>query len=307
MSASAIPSATPGGRRTPPKPAWLKVRLPSGPDYFLVAGLVRKHALHTICQSARCPNAGECWSARTATFLLLGDVCTRACAFCAVSKGRPGPLDAAEPDRVAEAAATLGLRYVVITSVTRDDLADGGAAHFARTIAAVRARSPETRVEALVPDFGGDPASLDAVLAAEPDVLNHNLETVEGLYPLIRRPAGNYRRSLAVLERAHRAGATTKSGLMVGLGETAAEVRRALSDLRAAGCDLLTIGQYLRPAADCAPVDRFYTPEEFEALEREARAAGFADVAAGPLVRSSYRAGELYRAAREKGASPCAT
>ena len=307
MSASASLSASPGGRRTPPKPAWLKVRLPSEPDYFVVAELLKKHALHTICQSARCPNAGECWSGRTATFLVMGDVCTRACAFCAVSKGRPGPLDTAEPERVAEAAATLGLRYVVITSVTRDDLPDGGAEHFARTIKAVRARSPETRVEALVPDFGGDEASLDTVLGASPDVLNHNLETVEGLYPLIRRPAENYRRSLAVLERAHRTGAKTKSGLMVGLGETAEEVRRALTDLRAAGCDLLTIGQYLRPAADCAPVERYYTPEAFEALRREARALGFADVAAGPLVRSSYRAEELYRTVREKGPSPCAT
>ncbi|MDH4198296.1 MAG: lipoyl synthase [Candidatus Aminicenantes bacterium] len=307
MPASASLSAQPGGRRTPPKPAWLKVRLPSDPDYFFVAELVKKHALHTICQSARCPNAGECWSARTATFLILGDVCTRACGFCAVSKGRPGPLDPAEPEHVAEAAAALGLRYAVITSVTRDDLPDGGAAHFARTIKAVRARSPETRVEALVPDFGGDKAALEVVLAASPDVLNHNLETVEALYPLIRRPAESYRRSLAVLERAGLAGATTKSGLMVGLGETVAEVRRAFADLRAAGCDLLTVGQYLQPAADCTPVERYYAPEEFEALRREALTLGFADVAAGPLVRSSYRAEELYATAREKGLTPCAT
>ncbi len=287
--------------RTGAKPGWLKVRLPSDPECFRVSELVRTRRLNTICGSARCPNVGECWSARTATFLLLGDVCTRACGFCAVTKGRPAPPDAGEPERVAEAAAIMGLSYAVLTSVTRDDLPDGGAAHFAAAIRAVRARTPGIRVEALVPDFAGSPDALDLVLAERPEVLNHNLETVERLYPALRRPAPNYRRSLDVLRRAAGAGFVVKSGLMVGLGETADDLRRTLGDLREAGCRLLTMGQYLRPSAAHVPVDRYYRPEEFTAWADEARAMGFRDVAAGPLVRSSYHAERLHRSGRGEG------
>lgn len=282
------------GRRTASKPPWLKVRLPSGGDAFRVAEIVRRRGLHTICGSARCPNVGACWAERTATFLILGNVCTRDCGFCAVAKGRPAPLDPGEPGAVAEAVAELGLRYAVITSVTRDDLADGGAAHFVSTVRAVRARSPETRVELLVPDFGGNAAALDAVLDERPDVLNHNLETVEPLYPLVRRPAEAYRRSLRVLARAAERGALVKSGLMLGLGETPEDVRAALRDLRAAGCGLLTLGQYLRPGPDHAPVARYLTPGEFAALRDDALALGFLEAAAGPLVRSSFDAGRLF-------------
>jgi len=283
------------------------VRLPSHGEYFRVAGVVRAGGLHTICESARCPNIGECWEKRTATFLVLGDVCTRNCGFCAVAKGTPLPPDPGEPARVAEAAVRLGLRYAVITSVTRDDLADGGAAHFAAVIRAVREARPGTRVEALIPDFGGDGAALGAVLDASPDVLNHNLETTESLYPAIRRPRANYGRSLGVLAAAKARGARTKSGLMIGLGESEPDILRTFADLRRAGCDLLTVGQYLQPTAAHPPVARYYTPEEFEALAEEARRAGVREVVAGPLVRSSYEAGRLFDAVREKDGAPCAT
>jgi len=283
------------------------VRLPSHGEYFRVAGVVRAGGLHTICESARCPNIGECWEKRTATFLVLGDVCTRNCGFCAVAKGTPLPPDPGEPARVAEAAVRLGLRYAVITSVTRDDLADGGAAHFAAVIRAVREARPGTRVEALIPDFGGDGAALGAVLDASPDVLNHNLETTESLYPAIRRPRANYGRSLGVLAAAKARGARTKSGLMIGLGESESDILRTFADLRRAGCDLLTVGQYLQPTAAHPPVARYYTPEEFEALAEEARRAGVREVVAGPLVRSSYEAGRLFDAVREKDGAPCAT
>ncbi len=283
------------------------MRLPSHGEYFRVAGVVRAGGLHTICESARCPNIGECWERRTATFLILGDVCTRNCGFCAVAKGTPLPPDPGEPARVAEAAVRLGLRYAVITSVTRDDLADGGAAHFAAVIRAVREARPGTRVEALIPDFGGDEAALGTVLDASPDVLNHNLETTESLYPAIRRPRGNYGRSLGVLAAAKARGARTKSGLMIGLGESEPDILRTFADLRRAGCDLLTVGQYLQPTAAHPPVVRYYTPEEFEALAAEARRAGFREVVAGPLVRSSYEAGRLFDAVREKDGAPCAT
>lgn len=238
---------------------------------------------------------------------MLGDTCTRNCGFCAVTKGTPQPPDPGEPARVAEAAAALGLAHAVITSVTRDDLADGGAGHFAAVIAAIRAQSPGTRIEALVPDFGGDAAALEIVLAAGPDVLNHNLETTESLYPAIRRPRENYRRSLGVLAAAKARGALTKSGLMIGLGESEADILGAFADLRRAGCDLLTVGQYLRPTADHPPVVKYYTPEEFEAFAAAARRAGFREVASGPLVRSSYEAGRLYETARGKDGTPCAT
>lgn len=282
--------------KTAPKPAWLKVRLPSDPEFFQVSDLLRRKRLNTICQSARCPNAGSCWAARTATFLILGDVCTRGCLFCAVKKGQPAPPREDEPRGVAEAIASLGLKYAVITSVTRDDLADGGSSVFARTIEAVRQLNPAIRIEVLIPDFKGDGDALRAVLAARPDVLNHNLETTESRYPLIGRPTENYRRSLSVLKSAKKLGATTKSGLMVGLGEERDELIRTLADLREASCDLLTIGQYLRPGRDNAPVSRYYAPEEFEIMKGRALAFGFRQVEAGPLVRSSYRAREMWTA-----------
>lgn len=300
MNATARIPETRGGADAPRgtrKPGWLKVRLPADPDYFHVSGIVKEGRLHTICQSARCPNVGECWSRRTATFLILGDTCTRTCGFCAVRKGAPSPLDPDEPARVADAVVALGLGYAVLTSVTRDDLPDGGAEAFARTIAAVRSASPGTRVEALIPDFQGRAESLDAVLAARPDVLNHNLETTEALYPRIRRPEAHYRRSLGVLAAAKARGAVTKSGLMIGLGEREEDILRTMSDLRRSGCDLLTVGQYLRPAPENAPVAKYYTPREFEQLRDIAMDFGFLDVVAGPLVRSSYNADRLFQAA----------
>jgi lipoic acid synthetase len=296
-----------GGATATQKPAWLKVRLPSHGEFFRVAGMLRSGRLHTICESARCPNVTECWERRTATFLVLGDTCTRNCGFCAVAKGKPLALDPDEPARVADAVASLGLAYAVVTSVTRDDLADGGAAHFAAVIRAIRAKSPATRVEALIPDFGGDEAALGTVLEASPDVLNHNLETTESLYSAIRRPKDNYRRSLGVLSSAKKRGALTKSGLMIGLGENEADILRTFADLRRAGCDLLTIGQYLQPTAAHPAVAKYYTPEEFEAFAAAARRQGFLEVVSGPLVRSSYEAGRLYEAVRPKDGVPCAT
>ena len=274
--------------------------MPSHAEFFRVADILKGERLNTICRSARCPNIGHCWERRTATFLILGTTCTRTCGFCAVAKGVPALPEPDEPERVAEAARSLGLRYVVVTSVTRDDLADGGAAHFARTIRAVREANPAAKVEALVPDFGGDAGALDVVLEAGPDILNHNLETVEALYPRIGRPLGNYRRSLGVLAAAAAAGARTKSGLMLGLGEGPDDVDRSLADLRRAGCGLLTLGQYLQPSAANPPVSRYYPPREFDALRERALAMGFLEVAAGPLVRSSFEADRLYEAALER-------
>jgi lipoic acid synthetase len=282
------------------KPDWLKVRLPSHGEFFRVSDILKSKHVHTICRSARCPNIGHCWERRTATFLILGDICTRNCGFCAVAKGTPAAPDPGEPVRVAEAASALGLKYAVITSVTRDDLPDGGSAHFERTIRAVREASPGTKVEALIPDFGGDEMSLETVLAAGPDVLNHNLETVESLYPKIRRPQENYRRSLGVLAVAKERGARTKSGLIIGLGEESRDVLQAFADLRQAGCDLLTVGQYLQPAAANPPVEKYYAPAEFAALRETALGLGFEEVVAGPLVRSSFEAGRLYETVRER-------
>jgi lipoyl synthase len=284
----------------------LKVRLPSDGEFFRVAEIVRSGGLHTICQSARCPNIGACWERRTATFLILGDTCTRDCGFCAVAKGTPLPPDPGEPDRVAAAVASLGLAYAVVTSVTRDDLPDGGAEAFAAVLRAVRATSPATRIEALIPDFGGDTAALEKVLAVRPEVLNHNLETTESLYPAIRRPRENYRRSLGVLAAAKARDSLTKSGLMIGLGESETDILRTFADLREVGCDLLTVGQYLQPSAAHPPVARYYTPEEFEALATAARRLGFREVVSGPLVRSSYEAGRLYEAVHPKDGAPCA-
>lgn len=261
---------------------------------------MRKKGLHTVCRSARCPNIGECWSQKTAAFMILGNVCTRTCAFCAVAKGSPAPPDPDEPASTAAAVRTLGLRYAVITSVTRDDLSDGGAGHFAAAVRAVRRACPETRVEALIPDFGGDAKALETVLEAGPDALNHNLETVESLYPAIRRTPENYRRSLGVLATAARRGVLVKSGLMVGLGESEEDLLRSFADLRSAGCDLLTIGQYLRPSKAHVPVSRYYPPAEFERLRTSALAFGFRDVASGPLVRSSYFAEKLFLSSKRK-------
>ena len=281
-----------------PKPAWLKVRLPTHQNFFYVSDLVKKHRLQTICQSARCPNIAECWAERTATFLILGDTCTRHCAFCAVKKGTPVAVAADEPNQVAQAVATLGLDYAVITSVTRDDLADGGASIFSKTIKAIRTIGG-AKVEALIPDFGGDERALDIVLEAKPDILNHNLETPERLYPEIRRPLANYRRSLAVLERAQFKGAETKSGIIIGIGETGEDILQTFHDLQSAGCDLLTIGQYLQPTTASAPVRRYYSPREFEELRAVALGIGFKEIESGPLVRSSFHAHGLYKASQK--------
>jgi lipoic acid synthetase len=284
-------------RSTAGKPPWLKVNLPQDSNFFSLSSVLKKHNLNTICRSARCPNIGECWSKKTAAFLILGDTCTRACRFCAVRKGTPLPPDEDEPDELAKVVTELGLAYAVVTSVTRDDLDDGGARHFARTIRAIRSASPGIRIEALIPDFKGDASALEIVLEARPDVLNHNLETTAALYPLINRAPRNYGRSLDVLAMAAAKGAVTKSGLMLGLGETQEEILESFSDLRRAGCLLLTLGQYLQPTPLNSPVEKYYPPREFEQLRNIALDFGFRDVAAGPLVRSSYFAERLYRAA----------
>jgi lipoic acid synthetase len=267
------------------------VRAPGGPDFAETTATVQELGLHTVCQEARCPNLGECWGHKTATFMLLGDTCTRNCAFCAVRHGRPLAVDPGEPARVAAAVERLGLRHVVVTSVNRDDLPDGGAAHFAATARAVKERVPACRVEVLVPDFQGDGAAVEAVAVSPIDIFNHNLETVPRLYKRVR-PGARYERSLGVLEaaRAARPPLRTKAGLMLGLGEAEDEVIRVFGNLRAVGCDILTLGQYLRPSADHLPVERYVRPEEFAALGRRALALGFRHVESGPLVRSSYHA-----------------
>ncbi len=277
------------------KPHWLKLKLPSGPAYEEVRSLLRSGDLHTVCQEARCPNQWECFSCRTATFLIMGPRCTRNCRFCAVEHGPLGPPDPDEPIRVAEAAERLKLRYVVITSVTRDDLPDGGAGFFAETIRAIRERIPEVLVEVLVPDFQDDPDAIRTVVAARPDVLNHNVETVPRLY-LSVRPGAVYRRSLDLFRTAGEFDSSVplKSGLMLGLGETQPEIRETLRDLLDAGCRMLTLGQYLQPSAHHLPVDRFVTPEEFDSWKEKALAMGFTQVASGPLVRSSYHAKDLF-------------
>ena len=279
------------------KPAWLRRRLPSGPEYERLRTLLRDHHLTTVCQQALCPNQFECFGRGTATFLLLGERCTRTCRFCAIGHGPLGPPDPDEPQHVAEAVRLLGLRYCVLTSVTRDDLADGGAAHFAAVVRAVRVVASDTRVELLIPDFQGNAQALATVLAVAPEVLNHNLETVPRLYAAAR-PQAIYERSLELLGRVRATAPATvsKSGIMVGLGETRAELRALFADLRTADCDLLTIGQYLQPSRDHLPVTRFVPPEEFAELRGEALALGFRAVAAGPFVRSSYQAETLYRA-----------
>ena len=286
--------------QTKKKPSWLKVKLPTSQNFFQVSHLVRGKRLHTICQSARCPNIGECWSQRTATFLILGDICTRNCAFCAVDKGDPLPLSSEEPHQVADAVVSMGLRYAVVTSVTRDDLPDGGASVFAETIKAVKNRVPSVKVEVLIPDFKGDEKALRKVINARPDILNHNLEVPEALYPRINRSKENYRRSLKVLERTAQMGAVTKSGLMVGLGEKRKDILQTFSDLREAGCALLTIGQYLQPSRAQAAVHRYYTPQEFLRLKQRALDRGFRAVESGPLVRSSYMAHKMYMSSKSE-------
>jgi lipoic acid synthetase len=276
-------------------PAWLKVKLPGAGRYYDVRRRLARLDVRTVCQDARCPNAAECWGCGTATFMILGETCTRGCRFCAVSSGRPsGPPDEGEPRRVAEAAAQLELAYVVLTSVDRDDLPDGGAAHFVHTVAAIRRRLPGAIVELLTPDFGGDEAALRAVATSGAHVLGHNLETTRELTPRVRDPRCDYELSLRVLERLHALGPRllTKSSLLVGLGETDEQLERALDDLRAVGVDWVTLGQYLRPTRGHAPVRRYVEPGAFERLGRLARDKGFALVSSGPLVRSSYRAGE---------------
>jgi len=282
---------------TPPRvsrPEWLKVRVPGGENYSELKRLMRGLALHTVCESARCPNVAECWSHRTATFMILGELCTRRCGFCAVPKGKPrGDVDWTEAERVAEAAEEMGLRYIVVTSVDRDDLPDGGAGIFAKTIEALRRRIAGCKVEVLIPDFRGSEAALEIVLAARPDVLNHNIETVPRLYGVARR-GSRYERSLGLLRRSRQIAPEipTKSGLMVGLGETFEEILEVLGDLARVGVEIVTIGQYLRPSGDQLPVARFYTPEEFLALKLQGRRRGIRHVESGPLVRSSYHAHE---------------
>lgn len=275
------------------KPEWLKVRAPGSPAYTRLKGLMRELNLHTVCEEARCPNIGECWHHGTATFMILGDVCTRACSYCAVSHGKPGPIDPAEPERVAAAIEALDLAYVVITSVDRDDVPDGGASIFAETIRRTRARLGRCRIEVLIPDFHGNEAALHTVLDARPDVLNHNTETVPRLYRRARS-GGRYARTLELLERSRQYAPDipTKTGVMVGLGEEHDELVSTFQDLRAAGCEILTIGQYLRPSQAHAPMARYYHPDEFRVLKRIALELGFVHVESGPLVRSSYHARE---------------
>jgi len=286
---------TPSTAREPriPKPEWLKVRAPGSPSYTRLKGLMRDLNLHTVCEEAQCPNIGECWNHGTATFMILGGICTRACSYCAVSHGRPDAVDDAEPARVANAIKTLDLNYVVITSVDRDDLRDGGASIFADTIRETRARLPECRIEVLIPDFQGREESLHAVLDARPDVLNHNTETVPRLYRMARS-GGRYSRALELLERARKYAPDipTKTGLMVGLGEEHDEIVATFRDLRGVDCQVLTIGQYLRPSPAHAPMTRYYHPDEFRALKAIALDMGFVHVESGPLVRSSYHAHE---------------
>ncbi len=273
------------------KPPWLRTRAPGSAAYQETRAIVKEHKLVTVCEEAACPNMGECWAERHATFMIMGEICTRACAFCNVATGRPNPLDDDEPTRTADAVAKLGLRHVVITSVDRDDLSDGGAAHFAQTIEAIRRVSPNTTVEILTPDFLRKDGAWEVVVAAAPDVFNHNLETVPRLYLPIR-PGARYFHSLRLLHRVKELNPAifTKSGLMVGLGETREEIMQVMDDMRAADVDFITIGQYLQPTRKHAPIDRFWTPEEFEQLEAIARSKGFLMVSASPLTRSSHHA-----------------
>lgn len=273
----------------PLRPEWLKIKIPSGEEYARLKQLITGRNLHTVCEEARCPNMAECWNAGTATFMILGDVCTRSCGFCNVKTGRPTWLDKDEPKRVAEAISTMKIRHAVITSVNRDELPDGGAEIFAETIRQTRLVNPGITIEVLIPDFQGDKSALDLVLAENPDILNHNTETVPRLYRAVR-PQAKYERSLQVIAWAKEAGLTTKSGIMVGLGETPDEVIQVMRDLHSAGCDIMTIGQYLQPTKDHLPVHRFVHPSEFAMYTTVGKEIGFRIVESGPLVRSSYHA-----------------
>lgn len=273
----------------PRLPAWFKVNAQTGPDYLEIRQTMDRLQLHTICEEARCPNRWECWNARTATFLILGDICTRRCHYCSVETGRPPAIDRSEPRRVAEAVQALGLRHAVITSVNRDELPDGGATVFADTIRQTRTLSPDCTIEVLIPDFEGNAAALATVCAEQPEILNHNIETVPRLFPSLR-PQGKYHQSIELLGRAKQQGMTTKSGLILGMGETLDEAREVMRDLRAVDCDIITIGQYLQPTRDHLPVARYYDPGEFAQLKEEGMTMGFAHVESGPLVRSSYHA-----------------
>ena len=277
------------------KPLWLKKRLPPFEDLVKVKSILDSAELHTVCEEARCPNLGECFSIGTATLLILGRICTRNCGFCAVEHGVSGPPDEEEPEKVAQAVKNMGLHYVVITSVTRDDLPDGGASHFSKTIRAIRALDPEIKIEVLIPDFKGDLASLNTVLEEGPDVLNHNIETISRLYQEVR-PQADYRRSLHLLKKAKERNprTVTKSGFMLGLGETKREIFSLLQDLSEVKCDLLTIGQYLQPRPDRLPVARYIPPEEFEEYKKLGEEMGFKSVASGPFVRSSFRAAQMF-------------
>ena len=283
-------------------PEWFKVPMPGGPNYMSLREQFRAEELHTVCEEARCPNIGDCWERGTATFMILGDICTRACAYCAVTTGLPQGLDLQEPIRLAETVERLGLRYVVITSVNRDDLPDGGAFIFAQCVRQIRSRSPECKVELLIPDFQGNWDALESTMDAGPDTLNHNIETVRRVFRRVR-PKGDYDQSLELLRRVKELspGTVTKSGMMVGLGETWDELVDTMRDLRSVDCDLLTIGQYLRPSQKHAPVTKWYTPAEFDELRMEGEALGFHHVASGPLVRSSYHADEQHETATRGG------
>ncbi len=279
-------------------PEWFKVRMPGGPNYLDLRERLRSEQLHTVCEEARCPNIGECWERGAATFMILGDICTRACAYCAVTSGVPQGLDLEEPIRLAETVQRLGLKYAVITAVNRDDLPDGGAFIFAQCVTQIRKRIPECKIELLIPDFEGNWDALASVIRVRPDTLNHNIETVRRVFRRVR-PKGDYDQSLELIARVKPLDplAVTKSGMMVGLGETWDEIEDTMLDLRAVDCDLLTIGQYLRPSAKHAPIARWYTPDEFDQLRRLGESLGFRHVASGPLVRSSYHADEQRAAA----------
>ena len=281
------------------KPPWIKTRLRTGPQYTELKQLVRREGLHTVCEEAGCPNIFECWEDREATFLIGGDQCTRRCDFCQIATGKPGPLDTDEPRRVAESVAAMGLRYATVTGVARDDLTDGGAWLYAQTCREIHATVPGCGVELLIPDFDAEPGPLAEVFGAGPEVLAHNIETVPRIFRRIR-PGFRYQRSLEVISRARQAGLITKSNLILGMGERRSEVSAAMADLRGAGCDLLTITQYLRPSVRHHPVERWLPPPEFDEIGAEALELGFAGVLAGPLVRSSYRAGRLYRQAMDR-------
>lgn len=278
-----------------PKPQWLKADIPAGDNYFKIKKALEKRNLCTICQSAKCPNISECWNNYHATFLIMGDTCTRNCTFCSVKSGTPLPLDTLEPRRVLEMTEIMKAKYVVITSVTRDDLEDGGSSHFAAVIKELKTHKPDVKIEVLIPDFKGNTRDLDTVLEAGPDVLNHNLETVHRLYSHVNRAPQNYHVSLQVLKYSKAKGSVTKSGIMVGLGETADELKETFQDLRNNGVDLLTIGQYLQPTRQNAAVEKYYTPGEFEELKETALSFGFIDAVSGPFVRSSYNADRMYR------------